>query len=321
MHHAWFKTTGDAFTLVHDEDLQVFEAYCVQYKKKYGVKIIAFSIMSNHLHMMLENSEVDPDAISCFLRDVKREFAKYYNIAYGRKGAFWQYGFKTKEIRDGRQFVINIVYILNNPVRARLCRNAGEYAHGAFPLVTEKDVILQMKRTGRLLSETDVQQIIARSKRVGYAGRLPEEFRVARGLGWDLSDKRLMPLVHQGRREYKRRGPMPYWHPEDNRRTLDRVPRLMAPALLDRSTMFGKLDPKELLKLCHERSGITEESWERVGGMKVIFESSSRRICKDYQVQMQDSLPPNAQLPRSIIETGRGTWAVVSLHGRPRRQE
>ena len=247
-YHAWFKLRGDEFRLVHHEDIQVIESYMVRYKQVHGIKVLNYSIMSNHMHIMIENSPEDEWAISYFMRDFKRESAKYYNIAYGTKGAFWDHSFCIREIRDARQKFFNDGYILNNAVQARICQEAKEFAHAAFPLLMTQEEIRHFKSENRFMSPEEAEAVIAASKRVGYAGRLPEEARVARGLGWELSDKRLMPLVHQGRREYRRRGPMPYWHPEDGRRRVDQIDRLMALAVLDESSYFGRTVPEELKK-------------------------------------------------------------------------
>ena len=321
IYHCWFKVLNSEFRLMHDEDIKVLEAYLVHYKKVWKVRVLCYSIMSNHVHLMLENAAKDLWAISCFLRDVKREFSKYYNISHGRAGACWSYGYGCKEIRDEVQYFMNIAYILMNAVKARICSRADEHAHSAFPLVMTEEDMEHFKREGRFMSEEEAELIIAQSKRVGYAGRLPEEARVARGLGWELSDKRLMPLVHQGRREYKRRGPMPYWHPEDTNRTVHTVSRFLALAVLDVSPKFGPIDPETLRRYCDRSATMTEESWERVDGMRIIFEAGSKKECRQYQSEKLESLPPNAQLPGSVIATGRGTWALVAIQGRPRRRE
>ena len=320
-YHVCFKVQGDEFWLMHHEDVLVIESYAVRYKRVHGVKVLNFSVMSNHVHIMIENAEDDEWAMSYFLRDVKRESAKYFNIAYGTKGNFWVGGFGAREIRDARQKYCNDGYILNNAVQARMCGEASEYAHAAFPLLMTQEEIRIFKGHNRFMAPEEAEAVIAASKRVGYAGRLPEEARVERGLGWDLRDKRLMPLLHQGRRDYKRRGPKPYWHPEDDRRTVDKIDRFMALAMLDESSHFGPTDPIELKRYCESKAQLTEESWERIDGMRIIFESCSKKACQKYQDDFMDSLPPNAQLPESVIPTGRGTWALVAIRGRPRWRE
>jgi len=145
-----------------------FKIVVDRYLKKYNLQVISLTVMSNHFHILIycppekftpqealdaynsfHKQEDNPvklgdhraealietsNDISSFMREVQSEFSWLFNInrPYKRRGALWQDRFKCQLIQSDVYLWACVKYIEMNPVRARICENAGDYAHSSF---------------------------------------------------------------------------------------------------------------------------------------------------------------------------------------------
>ena len=88
------------------------------------IRTLAFTIMPNHVHWVLELLNIDENGNPIYLQDVlhsvKRQSARQINIAENREGKLWQKESFDTTIRDERHLYYAIRYTLNNPVKAGL---------------------------------------------------------------------------------------------------------------------------------------------------------------------------------------------------------
>ncbi|MBI5352771.1 MAG: transposase [Chloroflexi bacterium] len=96
--------------------------------------LFAFSIMSNHVHVVfspldqsgslncqhlsLQESSCKP--LDKIMQSLKRHTARRSNIILGREGAFWQDESYDHVIRNNGEFERIVSYVLENPVKAGL---------------------------------------------------------------------------------------------------------------------------------------------------------------------------------------------------------
>jgi len=94
------------------------------------VNILAFCLMPNHLHFLLEQC-VD-DGISKFMHKICMSHAKYFNITNKRTGALFEPKFKSKHVKTESYYSQISKYIHRNPLD--LCQNRDEIAKRTFLL-------------------------------------------------------------------------------------------------------------------------------------------------------------------------------------------
>ncbi|MBU2579071.1 transposase [Patescibacteria group bacterium] len=82
-------------------------------KRKLLVEILAFCLMSNHIHLLLRQSV--NNGISKFMQKFGG-YSQYCNKKYGRKGHLFQDRFRAVHIEDDDQLITVFVYIHTNPV-------------------------------------------------------------------------------------------------------------------------------------------------------------------------------------------------------------
>ena len=90
----------------------------------YRLAVIAYCLMPDHMHALVEGLAEDSD----FRRFVSM-FKQRSTFASRRLGGapLWQEGYYDHVVRAEQSYLSIAAYILNNPVRACLCRTVTEY--------------------------------------------------------------------------------------------------------------------------------------------------------------------------------------------------
>ncbi|MCL2390265.1 MAG: transposase [Endomicrobia bacterium] len=99
-------------------------------KDKASVKIFAFCVMSNHVHILLESDSISK--LSSFMNSVNAKYAKYYNTINNRVGYVFRGRFKSEIIEEPKYLINCLAYIQNNPVKAGIVKNAQDYGHSSY---------------------------------------------------------------------------------------------------------------------------------------------------------------------------------------------
>ena len=102
--------------------------------------LVAFCIMSNHVHLLIDTSiqlpeffcpkewemlELEP--LQNIMKRIKGPSAVYSNRILKRSGRFWQKESYDHYVRNQKEFQNIIAYILNNPVKAGIVERWEEY--------------------------------------------------------------------------------------------------------------------------------------------------------------------------------------------------
>ncbi len=130
-----------------------------RFSRLYFTEIMGFSLMGNHFHLlvkMIPESDFSDDdirkrfqqlhgddykfsggqlpyfrlklaSLSEFVRDIKVNFARYYNRRHNRKGYFWGDRFKSVIVERGETLINCLAYIDLNPLRAGIVKQPEEY--------------------------------------------------------------------------------------------------------------------------------------------------------------------------------------------------
>ncbi len=150
-YHVISRTVGQEF-LLGKKEKNKFVEMIEKLSKLFLVKIIGYSIMSNHFHLLIkiESSEnFDDDNIrnrlkkhygknyilnninisdnreklsdlSVFMKTLKQSFSLWYNKKNNRKGHFWSERFKSVLIENGEGLLNCLAYIDLNSLRAKI---------------------------------------------------------------------------------------------------------------------------------------------------------------------------------------------------------
>ena len=96
--------------------------------------------MSNHYHLLIE---IKDESLSKFMRQINMNYAIYFNKKYKRTGHLWQGRFKSWYVTDEAYLYTLILYIEQNPLKAKTVKNIEEYPYGtAHYFLNEKELPL-----------------------------------------------------------------------------------------------------------------------------------------------------------------------------------
>ena len=113
-YHVYNRGNRKQQIFLNYEDYERFLNKILEYKKKSGVNILAFCLMPNHFHFLIQQSS--PNAISKFLSDLCNSYSRYFNTKYETVGGLYQGRFKAKKV-DKDEYLIHVSrYIHLNPV-------------------------------------------------------------------------------------------------------------------------------------------------------------------------------------------------------------
>lgn len=113
-----------------DADHRFFLASLDAASMKYGCRIHAYVLMTNHLHLL-----VTPEAersIPGMMQSVSTRYAKYFNWRYGRTGAVWEGRYRATLIETDAYLLACYRYIELNPVRAGMVTHPARYRWSSY---------------------------------------------------------------------------------------------------------------------------------------------------------------------------------------------
>jgi len=112
-----------------DQDRQQFLLLLWKYLDETRMKCYAWSLMPNHYHLVIRNSELP---LVKLMKPLNSCYAGYYNSIYKRRGYLFQDRFKSIATQEQRYIEEMVRYVHLNPVRAGICKNIDELDHYAW---------------------------------------------------------------------------------------------------------------------------------------------------------------------------------------------
>ena len=105
-------------------DRRVYLGLLKQYSEHYGLRILGYCLMTNHVHLVA--APPDAEALARTLREVHGRYARYRNAIDRSSGHVWQNRYYSCPVEEvGLGAVLR--YVEQNPVRAGMVRAAEDY--------------------------------------------------------------------------------------------------------------------------------------------------------------------------------------------------
>jgi len=104
---------------ITEDDYLRFMDTIKRFNKGREIKIHAYCLMSNHVHLLVQASA---EAIPGFMKSVEVSYAQYFNSTHEHVGHLFQNRYKSEAITSEQYFLAAFRYILFNPQAAGICR-------------------------------------------------------------------------------------------------------------------------------------------------------------------------------------------------------
>jgi len=196
VYHVMSRTALDGYPL-GDIEKDFMLDLIQRYAALYLVKILGFCLMGNHFHILVrvipENQFTDEDILkrygdfygderiyadalvpslrlklsnlSEFMRELKVNFARFYNRRHNRRGYFWGDRFKSVIVDKGETLVNCLAYIDLNPLRAGIVDRPEDYRWNSLGYHLQTDNKGQFLSTDFGLKEFNVKSPKERIRR------------------------------------------------------------------------------------------------------------------------------------------------------------
>ena len=124
-HHVTQRGNRREDVFCEDADRQRYLQLLIEYSVKHGLEILAYCLMTNHIHLVCIPDRAD--TLECVFRPLDLRYTQHFNWSQGVSGRLWQ-GRPFSCALDDEHLWAAIRYVERNPVRARMVRKAEHYA-------------------------------------------------------------------------------------------------------------------------------------------------------------------------------------------------
>jgi putative transposase len=148
------------FLLKFAKDRKNWIHWLYEAKKRYGLCVLNYTVTSNHIHLLVKDTE--ENTIAKAMQLIASQTAQAYNKRKNRKGAFWEDRYHATAI-DSEQYLIQcLVYIEMNMLRAGVIQHPGNWLHGGYREIQSPPIrysIIDLQMLMRLTGMSTLAQL------------------------------------------------------------------------------------------------------------------------------------------------------------------
>jgi putative transposase len=145
------------------EDFEIFLKICSNIFKKIPFEVLAFCLMTNHYHFLIQTPEPNLPEI---MRLINQKYAIYFNSKYKNVGHVFQGRYKAK-IVENRSYLRQLVsYIHLNPLKAKLVTCLENWIWSSYPIICNQVIkpnFLNLNKLEYLLGEGNLINEVKKS--------------------------------------------------------------------------------------------------------------------------------------------------------------
>jgi putative transposase len=123
-HHVTQRGNNRQDVFFVEDDRTVYLHFLSRYAPQFGLDILGYCLMTNHVHLVAVPRKADSLALAVGRADFR--YTQYVNRMHSRVGHLWQNRFHSSPL-DERHTVAALRYLEQNPVRARIVRVPWRY--------------------------------------------------------------------------------------------------------------------------------------------------------------------------------------------------
>lgn len=130
VHHITARGVRRQPIFVDDHDRSVYLELLSEAGQRFGGRIHAYCLMTNHVHLVIEDVAGE---LSRLVRHVNGLFAQRSNYRHGGSGHFFERRFSSSLIETDSYLVVAVEYVHRNPLEAGMVDAADEHGWSSYP--------------------------------------------------------------------------------------------------------------------------------------------------------------------------------------------
>jgi len=142
-YHIYNRWVEKKIIFKNEENFEKFYKLIASYSnnEKYsGIKILAFCLIPNHFHLIIDNSLKDSSELSNFMWNIQNAYSKYFNIKNKSKWQLFEWRFKAKKINNNEYLRQAISYVCFNPVKHNIVKNIDDYKWTSYHQIDKNKI-------------------------------------------------------------------------------------------------------------------------------------------------------------------------------------
>jgi len=195
-HHITQRGNYKQTIFTSDDDYKTYLKHLREYIGKYGLSILAYCLMPNHVHFVAIPDNAN--SLSKTFNASHMRYAHYFNKKSNITGHLWQGRFYSC-ILDEKHLYAAIQYIENNPVRAKLVKKAWdwEWSSARKHVFKERNDILPLTDVSEFLEIHDWKDYLCETEGQVTMENIRKNTLTGRPLGSDAFITKLEKLFGQ----------------------------------------------------------------------------------------------------------------------------
>ena len=163
LYHVMLKGIDDRSIFIDEGDRKKFISQLLQAREKGGFSLLAYCLMDNHVHLLIEEHE----ELGTTMKRITVGYVLWHNHQHGRSGHLFHNRYLSEAIENDEYLVTVTRYIHQNPVKAGLVKKATDYSWSSYTQYLDayagKDTQVNPERIrGYFKSKTDFEAFMNR---------------------------------------------------------------------------------------------------------------------------------------------------------------
>ena len=117
----------------------------------------AYCLMSTHIHLLIRERD---EGIAETIKRLGIGYAAYFNKKYQRSGHLFQDRFKSEPVESMEYFMILLRYIHQNPIKAAIVKDVGDYPWSSWGEYTDVPVLCDTRTVLNRVSLEDLAALV-----------------------------------------------------------------------------------------------------------------------------------------------------------------
>ncbi len=139
LYHIVFRGINRQNIFEEEDDYIKIVDIVLNLKQEMKFEIYAYCLMTNHVHLILKESDMGD--ISIIMKRLLTKYVGWFNRKYLRSGALMTSRYKSQPVENDEYLLSVIRYIHQNPLRAKMVTKIGEYKWSSYPEYINKNFL------------------------------------------------------------------------------------------------------------------------------------------------------------------------------------
>lgn len=160
IHHICFTSHHEVFCRNYQDYYMLFNCIaqgCI----KHNDLLLAFAIMSNHVHIVSMNCNPVP-----FVKTIRSSYTQMFNSRYGRTGALGDKSFFNNELSGRHHIAAAISYVMRNPMHHEVCANPYSYPFTSINCYFRNTIEKQASNVAKTTKRRGLPKLVRGNNRI-----------------------------------------------------------------------------------------------------------------------------------------------------------